>query len=1179
MATQIDDDEDVLDGIDWAEIDAQTAGVFQSASATTTAPPDAPPPHTLANPASGQPAPMGNAPAPNQHVQTSNAHTAASAVGGRAPGSSTSSAQHANQQQQLHNHGFPPSQTMPARSTAPAGPPSQNTAIYNAQPPMQLVQHQHPASQVSAHHRPQQAPRNSALARGTHLAHGHNSSTSIQPSSHHPHLGSFGGATSQQQPHQRLPVPQPQWQLRNQQPASSGQAPAPAGASNDAQAPQAMATLREQLSRTAAENLQLQEQVRKTPAAQVVLQENAALRLAVQELQEQARFRDTEVAQQQARVREQAGDLARDRSELQRLQQEHTRLELALADASAAAAAAAAAGAGARPPAAAAAGAAPPGRGAARRRSGGEGHTPPQRRGGGAAAAAVPAVAASRSPDGRAVLAAPAAVPARLQSQRPHANACLATLCQPQMTGFALGPSRSSPVAAQLLHMSSQPPSGAPAMQRVAAASITTLTTPAAAEAFPGIQAPLRAVLSGHDHMHALESALVDAMPSAVAAARTAAAERRKANAAPGAQRAQHRDDAVPRLSALLTVLGAAASCDCALGRDAVRGDDGNAGEQLMFGRKRAVAASGENCGRGGNGAAGDAGAAGGAGGGTVGGSGKPLGVSAAAAVEWLEGHLEGGGGAALHRGAARWLEAHLEGESVTQQRLHWVEGAVVCICDALEMCMSERHTLELRFAALQCSLSLAHALSFAELPRLLPLLRSSAFALALEPPSTTSIRMHCVDAGVKPPPPEPGFQLSARLLPPSIPAVHALILKAHTAHALACHVWACCSQSRVVLSELDAPREVPGAAGDAPAAGGAGVPCWSAILHYARFALTTSTACVDAALAHAAHLEATQAPADSVCGAAGVAPTDADRVTVRHAEASDAGPFAAARAAMQALGHLVAAGRLDMVETALVVEAPQRSRRSARGFTQDVVYALLQVAHSAAGSMQDAMQREVGLYEASQELRSGGKRTAAQEVELRLCGTDARRKALAPLNELHWSHPDRRGGGAAAAAVAAAAAQPPTPAAAALHAAVWQRVAAAHEALLLLRRLAMLKGSAAARESSVGEFVLSVLMRRPEALLLLEAAVQRIAVLQHESPFAYRDPPPGHAAAAPPVPPWARELLCRHDRSVRSGRASGDGFRRYAVSHAIKAAHYWRKQAAHNSGDAAKGGQKGGGR
>lgn len=476
---------------------------------------------------------------------------------------------------------------------------------------------------------------------------------------------------------------------------------------------------------------------------------------------------------------------------------------------------------------------------------------------------------------------------------------------------------------------------------------------------------------------------------------------------------------------------------------------------------------------------------------------------------------------------------------------------------------------------------AVARAVAFPDLTRLLPLLRCSAFALALEPPSASAIRMHCVDAGVQPPPPEPGFQLTARVLPPSIPAVHAIILKAHTAHAFACQIWACCSQSTEVLAGLDAPRDLPAAGVGSAAAGEAErVPCWSAILHYGRFALAASTACMDAVLAHAAHLEASGAAVDSVCGAAGVTPTDADRATLWHAVSSDGGPFAAARAAMQALAHLVKAGRLEMVETALVVEAP---RRGVRGFSRDAAYALLQIAHSASGSMQDAMQREVGLYEASRELRSGGKRTAAQEVELRLCGTDPRCKALTPLNELHWSHPDRSCAGAAAAAAAAvaaapggAAAQPPTAAAAAVHAAVWQRMVAAHEALLLLRRLAMLKGSADTREGNVGEFVLSVLLRRPEFLVLLEAVVHRMAVLQHESPFVFRDPPPGHPAAAPPMPAWARQLLCRHDRGVRSGRASGEAYRRYTVSHVIKAALYWRKQAAHNSGDAPKVGHRG---
>lgn len=58
---------------------------------------------------------------------------------------------------------------------------------------------------------------------------------------------------------------------------------------------QADSALRQQLSRTAAEKLALQEQLQKAPAADAVLQENASLRRTLQELQEQLKFRDTEV--------------------------------------------------------------------------------------------------------------------------------------------------------------------------------------------------------------------------------------------------------------------------------------------------------------------------------------------------------------------------------------------------------------------------------------------------------------------------------------------------------------------------------------------------------------------------------------------------------------------------------------------------------------------------------------------------------------------------------------------------------------------------------------------------------------------------------------------------------------------------------------------------------------------
>lgn len=118
--------------------------------------------------------------------------------------------------------------------------------------------------------------------------------------------------------------------------------------------------------------------------------------------------RGLQLEQQQARVREQAAELQRERADLQHLQQEHTRLEVALADANAAAAAAAADPTGRAAPAASS-----PGVGAGRRRSGGGGRP------------AAPA-AASRSPGGwpslpaTAAAAAAAAQPTACSPRPPH---------------------------------------------------------------------------------------------------------------------------------------------------------------------------------------------------------------------------------------------------------------------------------------------------------------------------------------------------------------------------------------------------------------------------------------------------------------------------------------------------------------------------------------------------------------------------------------------------------------------------------------------------------------------------------------------------------------------------------------------------------------------------------------
>lgn len=287
-----------------------------------------------------------------------------------------------------------------------------------------------------------------------------------------------------------------------------------------------------------------------------------------------------------------------------------------------------------------------------------------------------------------------------MQVRARHANPCLATLCtlQPRSTTLPPPTAQSSAAACLLQAPPQAAASAAASMQHLAAASIIALTTPAAAEALPRLQAPLRAVLSGGSRMHALEVALVGALPVAVGAAEAAIAARPPASAAAAAV-AQHEvatAGEVAQLAALLTVLGAAVACDPALGLACDDVGSGGFRGAHWHGRKRGVATggAGENWGRGGNGGAAAAADAGGAA------AREELGIRADVAMAWLEAHAVGLGEELEERG---WggHPAH----AAQRERMGWVDEAVAGVCDALEIATRARRALELKFAALQCGL------------------------------------------------------------------------------------------------------------------------------------------------------------------------------------------------------------------------------------------------------------------------------------------------------------------------------------------------------------------------------------------------------------------------------------------------------------------------------------------
>lgn len=287
-----------------------------------------------------------------------------------------------------------------------------------------------------------------------------------------------------------------------------------------------------------------------------------------------------------------------------------------------------------------------------------------------------------------------------MQATARPANPCLATLStlQPRSTTRPPPPAQYA-AAARLL----QPPqqtaaSAAASMQHLAAASIAALTTPAAAVALPGIQAPLRAALSGGGRMHALQAALASVLPATVGSARAVIAVRPSASAA-AATVAQHEvamADKIAQLAALLTVLGAAVACDHTLGSTCGDARSGGSGGVRLRGRKRRVAAdgAGENCGRGGNGGAVEAADSGGAA------AREELCVRTDVALEWLEARAAGLGEKFAERG---WGEHAVH--AAQWGRMGWVDEAVAGVCDALEIAMRERRALELRFSALQCGL------------------------------------------------------------------------------------------------------------------------------------------------------------------------------------------------------------------------------------------------------------------------------------------------------------------------------------------------------------------------------------------------------------------------------------------------------------------------------------------
>lgn len=199
---------------------------------------------------------------------------------------------------QQMQHRFPQSQNQSLQSLDHRSMPMQQSTGFHAQPQMQFSQPQ-PGSQLSAHPSRQAHPMANGQTACTYIRPASHLSSSVQPNNPAAQPISRTAQDPQKhyepQPHQRLPVNLPNWQTRPQASSYSGNPPGsqqPVAAGAQAQGD---SVLREQLSRTAVEKLALQEQLRKAPAADAVLQENASLRRTLQELQEQVKFRDTEV--------------------------------------------------------------------------------------------------------------------------------------------------------------------------------------------------------------------------------------------------------------------------------------------------------------------------------------------------------------------------------------------------------------------------------------------------------------------------------------------------------------------------------------------------------------------------------------------------------------------------------------------------------------------------------------------------------------------------------------------------------------------------------------------------------------------------------------------------------------------------------------------------------------------
>jgi len=184
MATQIDDDDDFLDGIDWAAIDAQTAGVRLHR-------------------------------APKRSFSSAGVHVftimkICRCINLRPQPSAKNANQQRNQHapvQQQRRH-LPQTQVQIDRSRGHGVVPGHTSADYAAQPQMQFSQPQYPGSQAAAPaHRLQQAqPSANARTSGPNTVHGQQSSSSIQPNVNHPQLPP-GAPSQQQRLHQQYQPP------------------------------------------------------------------------------------------------------------------------------------------------------------------------------------------------------------------------------------------------------------------------------------------------------------------------------------------------------------------------------------------------------------------------------------------------------------------------------------------------------------------------------------------------------------------------------------------------------------------------------------------------------------------------------------------------------------------------------------------------------------------------------------------------------------------------------------------------------------------------------------------------------------------------------------------------------------------------------------------------------------